>query len=54
MGAHYKGRIIHVNNAVAGDGPYSPERSGGVPVGGLVKLCFSGQYTEKQIRRRQY
>ena len=43
--------MIDVNNALDGDGAFSPERSGTLPAGQLVKLCFSGQYTEAQIRR---
>lgn len=52
VGAHEQGRVIDVNNALNGEGPYSPERSGGLPVADLVKLCFSGQYTEAQMLRR--
>lgn len=51
VGAHRGGRVIDVNNALDGDGAFSPERSGTLPAGQLVKLCFSGQYTEAQIRR---
>lgn len=49
VGVHHKGRVIDVNNALNGEGPFSPERSGTVPVGGLVKLCFSGKYNKNQI-----
>ena len=45
VGAHKKGKIVDVNDALDGDGPFSPERSGGVPVGSLVDMCFSGKYT---------
>ncbi|NLW16252.1 MAG: butyrate kinase, partial [Firmicutes bacterium] len=45
VGAHYRGRVIDVNNALDGDGPFSPERTGGLPVFALAKLCLSGQYT---------
>ncbi len=51
VGAHHKGRVIDVNNALDGEGPFSPERSGGLPVGALVKLCCSGKYTEDQISK---
>lgn len=51
-GAHYKGRIIDVNNGLNGDGPMSPERSGGLPVGQLVELCFSGQFTKAEILKK--
>lgn len=52
VGAHEKGRIIDVNNALNGDGPYSPERSGGLPAADLVKLCFSGKYTEAEMLKK--
>ncbi|MCD6436611.1 MAG: butyrate kinase [Clostridiales bacterium] len=52
VGAHNKGRVIDVNNALDGDGPFSPERSGGVPIGGLAKMCFSGDYTLKDIKKK--
>ncbi len=52
VGAHRKGRIIDVNNALDGTGPFSPERSGSLPVGALVDLCFSGKYTKQEIRKR--
>lgn len=43
VGAHCHGRVIDVNNALDGDGPFSPERSGGLPTGALVELCYSGK-----------
>lgn len=49
VGAHEKGMIVDVFNALDGDGAFSPERAGGVPSGALIKMCFSGQYTEKEI-----
>lgn len=52
VGAHQKGRIIDVNNGLNGDGPYSPERSGGLPAGQLVDLCFSGKYSKEEIHRQ--
>jgi butyrate kinase len=52
VGAHRKGRIIDVNNGLNGDGPFSPERSGGVPSGQLVELCFSGKYSKDEIMRK--
>lgn len=51
VGAHRKGKVIDVNNALDGDGPFSPERAGTVPAGQLVDLCFSGEYTHKQLKR---
>lgn len=51
VGAHAKGRIIDVNNALDGDGPFSPERAGTVPAGDLVGLCFSGKHTQQEIRK---
>ena len=49
VGAHKKGKIIDVNNALDGDGPFSPERAGSLPAGDLVKMCFSGEYSKEQI-----
>jgi len=49
IGAHYKGRVIDVNNALDGEGPFTPERTGTLPAGQLVRLCFSGKYTEDEI-----
>ncbi len=50
VGAHCKGRVIDVNNGYEGDGPMTPQRSGGVPSSGLVKMCFSGKYTERDMK----
>lgn len=52
VGAHKNGRIIDVNNALDGEGSFSPERSGGVPAGPLVRLCFSGKYTEDEVYKK--
>lgn len=41
VGAHCKGKVIDVNNALDGDGSFSPERSGTLPAGQLIDLCFS-------------
>ncbi|MCF8331880.1 MAG: butyrate kinase, partial [Bacteroidales bacterium] len=51
VGAHKKGRVVDVNNALDGDGPFSPERSGSLPTGQLVKICFSGEYTKDEIKQ---
>ena len=51
VAAHKKGRVIDVNNALDGDGPFSPERSGTLPTGQLVKACFSGKYTQDEISK---
>ena len=49
VGAHKHGRVVDVNNTLDGDGPFSPERAGSVPVGDLIKMCFSGKYTEAEV-----
>lgn len=51
VGAHQKGRVIDVNNALDGEGPFSPERSGTLPAGQLIDLCFSKKYQKDEIRR---
>jgi butyrate kinase len=52
VGAHELGRVVDVNNALDGDGPFSPERAGGLPVGDLIKLCMSGKYTHAEIKKK--
>jgi butyrate kinase len=52
VGAHKNGKVIDVFNALDGDGAFSPERAGAVPVGALIKMCFSGEYTEKEIYKK--
>jgi butyrate kinase len=49
VGAHRNGKVIDVNNALNGDGPFSPERSGGLPAGQLVDLCFSGRFSHDEL-----
>ena len=49
VGAHKDGKVIDVNNALDGEGPFSPERAGTVPVGALIKMCYSGEFTEKEV-----
>ncbi len=49
---HRRGRMVDVNQALDGTGPFSPERAGGLPVGDVLRLAFSGQYTYQQLFRR--
>lgn len=49
VGAHRYGRVIDVNDALYGEGPFSPERCGGLPVEQVVQMCFSGEYTKDQM-----
>ena len=51
VGAHKEGRVVDVNNGLNGDGPFSPERSGSIPVTDLITLCFSGKYTEEELQK---
>ncbi len=52
VGAHLKGKVVDVYNALDGDGAFSPERAGGVPTGDLVKMCFSGEYTQQEVMKK--
>ena len=52
VGAHRNGKLIACNDCLSGDGPMAPTRSGWVPSTDVVKMCFSGQYTEKEILER--
>lgn len=52
VGGHRRGRVVHVANALEGEGPYSPERSGGLPNTSLVNMCYSGQCTLAEVRKK--
>jgi butyrate kinase len=51
VGLHQGGKVVDVNNALNGEGPFSPERSGTLPALALAKLCFSGQYSEQDVQK---
>jgi len=51
VGAHKKGKVIDVNQALDGDGPFSPERSGSLPIGSIVDACYSGDYKKDEIKK---
>jgi len=50
IGYHRQGKVVDVNNALDGDGPMSPERTGSLPVNGVIDLCFSG-HTKEEVRK---
>ena len=52
IAAHEHGRAVDANNALDGEGPFSPERAGSLPAADLIRLCFSGKYTEAQLLKR--
>jgi len=52
VGVHENGKVIDVNNGLDGEGPFSPERTGGLPSGDLAKLCFSGKYTLEEMLKK--
>jgi butyrate kinase len=49
VGAHCNGRVIDVNDGLLGEGPFSPERAGGVPMVPVIDMCFSGKYTRSEM-----
>ncbi|PWJ39242.1 butyrate kinase [Sediminitomix flava] len=49
VAAHQHGKAIDVNQALDGEGPFSPERSGTLPVGDIIRAAYSGKYTEKEL-----
>ncbi len=49
VGAHRKGRVVDVNDALNGDGPFSPERSGKLPAAQVAEVCFSGKYSRQEV-----
>ncbi len=50
VGAHRKGRVIDVNNALDGEGPFGPERSGTLPAGALIRYCFEKGRTLEEVK----
>ena len=52
VAAHQHGRAVDANNALDGEGPFSPERAGSLPACDLIRLCYSGKYNEKQLLKR--
>ncbi len=50
IGAHLKGQVVDVNQAFDGGGPFSITRTGTLPVGQLIDLCYSGKYTQEEVR----
>lgn len=52
VAAHRHGRAIDANNALDGEGPFSPERAGTLPAGQLIDLCFSGKFTKDELKKR--
>ena len=52
VGAHKKGKVVDNTNGLDGEGPFSPERSGGLPVGALIRLCYCNELTEEEIEKR--
>lgn len=51
VGAHFKGKVVDVNNALDGFGPFSPERAGTLPSGVVVEWCFSGKVSHQEMKR---
>jgi butyrate kinase len=51
VGAHRNGRVVEVNDAVGGEGPFSPERAGSVPIIDVVELCFSGKLQKDEVKK---
>ncbi len=49
VGAHHNGRVIDVNQGHDGEGPIAPLRSGTLPAGDLVRLCYSGKYSREEV-----
>jgi butyrate kinase len=51
VAVHERGRVVDVNNALNGDGPFAPERAGGLPIVSLLDLCFSGKYSYEEMKK---
>ncbi|MEG1634907.1 MAG: butyrate kinase [Rikenellaceae bacterium] len=51
VGAHNKGVVVDVNNALSGDGAFSPERCGSVAAADLIDLAYCGKYSYKELKQ---
>jgi butyrate kinase len=49
---HRRGRMVDVNQALDGTGPFAPERAGGLPVGDVIRMCYSGKYTYEEMSKK--
>ena len=52
IGMHAKGKVVDVNNALNGDGPFAPERAGSLPVWDTINLAMSGKYTLSEWKKK--
>ena len=52
VACHQQGRIVDGNDVINGAGPMAPNRSGDVPAGDIIRKCFSGKYTERQMKEK--
>jgi butyrate kinase len=52
VAAHRRGKVVDVNNALDGEGPFSPERAGTLPAGELINICFAGQFTRDELQQQ--
>jgi len=46
-----QGKVVDVNNALLGMGPFSPQRAGALPLSGVIDMCFSGKYTKADVEK---
>ena len=52
VSAHREGRQIDSNTIE--EGPFGPDRTGGLPARALIKLCFSGRFAQKEIDHKVF
>jgi butyrate kinase len=52
VSAHREGRQIDSNTIE--EGPFGPDRTGGLPSRALIKLCFSGSFAQKEIDHKVF
>ena len=52
VGSHFKGKIIDVNDGLSGDGPFTPERSGGLPTLPFLELCYSAKFSREEMTKK--
>lgn len=52
ISAHWKGKMVDVNNAFLGEGPFSPQRAGTLPLSALIDMCYHSNLTEEEVKSK--
>lgn len=51
VGAHKQGKVVDVNNALDGEGPFTPERTGSLPLASVIDFCYNRGYSQQEVQK---